>query len=288
MGFAKEGMKRPVPFPGPWMTCLACGLLLGTGGVLPGEESFREADASAEAALHEAEERASRMLLFEAIAEGDQPAMEDLLAGGLDPNSCLPTPVEPEFVKQFPDERLRYYLAKEQGFTALMMATALGRLEMVRSLLLAGADPHRMTKKHRTFALWLAGKYGNIEIMRCLMGIGPEHEAMAYRIEIDLGAQKAWLWHEGRIALFAPISSGRKSHPTPTGRYLVTNKYRMWKSTLYDARMPYFLRLSCGDFGLHQGILPGRPASHGCIRLPGKEAKELFAAVPVGTLVEIK
>ena len=31
--------------------------------------------------------------------------------------------------------------------------------------------------------------------------------------------------------------------------------------------MPYFMRLSCGDFGMHEGDLPGYPASHGCIRL---------------------
>ncbi len=242
----------------------------------------------AEALRREMEDRALRMRFFEAIASNDRPAIADLLAGGLDPNTTLPVPVTTEFAKRFADERLRYYLTKEQGFTGLMLATSLGNLELVRSLLLAGADPWRMTKRHGTYALWLAGKYGHVEIMRSLMSIGPEHASMAWHIDIDLPAQKARVWHEGRMVVATPISSGRKSHPTPTGRYLVTDKYKMWKSTLYDAKMPFFLRLSCGDFGLHQGVLPGRPASHGCIRLPAKAAKELFAIVPIGTLVEIK
>jgi hypothetical protein len=57
---------------------------------------------------------------------------------------------------------------------------------------------------------------------------------------------------------------------------------------LYPAEMPFFLRLSCGDFGLHMGRLPGYPASHGCIRLPEKSARRLYASVPIGTLVEIQ
>jgi Uncharacterized protein conserved in bacteria len=233
-------------------------------------------------------DRAFRMRFFEAIADADRAAVQSALAAGLDPNTPLPVPADPEFVRRFTDPRLVYYLTRERNFTGLMLATVLGHLPIVRDLLAAGADPYRMTKKHRTYALWLAGKYGHIEIMRCLMGIGPDHESAAWRIEIDLAQQKAWLWHQDRIVLFMPISSGRKSHPTPRGEFLVTDKHRTWKSTLYDARMPYFLRLSCGDFGLHEGALPGYPASHGCIRLPKKAARELFETVPIGTLVVIK
>jgi lipoprotein-anchoring transpeptidase ErfK/SrfK len=51
--------------------------------------------------------------------------------------------------------------------------------------------------------------------------------------------------------------------------------------------MPYFMRLSCRDFGMHEGVVQPYPASHGCIRLPGDAAKKLFAEIPVGTLVTI-
>jgi len=275
---------------------MAC-LLIGAMGSLFAQEpavAFAPAlpplmpDPAEEAARREAEERALKMRFFEAIADNNRQTINEMLAAGLDPNVSIPVPVDPLFVKRFTDERLNYYLTREQGFTGLMLATSLGNLEVVRALLLAGAEPYRMTKKHKTYALWLASKYNHIEIMRSLMGIGPEHESASWRIEIDLAQQKAWLWHADKIVLFMPISSGRKSHPTPTGEYLVTDKYRTWKSTLYHAKMPNFLRLSCGDFGLHEGVLPGYPASHGCIRLPKKAAAELFDTVPIGTLVVIK
>ena len=51
--------------------------------------------------------------------------------------------------------------------------------------------------------------------------------------------------------------------------------------------MPYFQRLSCGDFGLHAGVVPGYPASHGCIRVPAGNAAKLFAMTQAGDRVMI-
>jgi hypothetical protein len=233
------------------------------------------------------EDRRQRMSFFEAIAANNQHALSRMLEEGMDPNAELPLPVPIEFQNRFSDKVLRYYVSGEEGFTGLMLATALRNHAFVKLLLQAGANPLKITKRHKTFALWLAAKQNDIEIMRSLMGIGPDHKSQAFRITIDLLSQTASLWRNGKIILSTPISSGRRSHPTPRGRFLVTNKYRHWKSTLYPAKMPFFLRLSCGDFGLHMGSLPGYPASHGCIRLPSKSARRLYASVPIGTLVEI-
>ena len=251
-----------------------------------------EPQPSVDQALEEArllrEDRRRRMSFFEAIAANDKTAFSHMLEEGMDPNAELPLPVPIEFEKRFSDGVLRYYVSSEEGFTGLMLATALRNHDFVRLLLQAGADPWKLTKRHKTHALWLAAKQNDIEIMRSLMGIGPTHESQTFRITIDLLTQTAFLWRNGKIVLSTPISSGRSSHPTPRGRFLVTNKYRHWKSTLYPAKMPFFLRLSCGDFGLHMGALPGYPASHGCIRLPAKSARRLYASVPIGTLVEIR
>ena len=154
-----------------------------------------------------------------------------MLNDGMDPNAELPFPVPREFHRRFSDGLIRYYVSNEEGFTALMLATALGNHTFVKILLLAGADPWKLTKKHKTFALWLAAKNKNIEIMRSLMGIGPDHASQAFRITIDLSTQRASLWRNGKVVLATRISSGTTSHPTPRGRYLVTNKYRQWKST---------------------------------------------------------
>jgi ankyrin repeat protein len=79
-----------------------------------------------------------------------------------------------------------------------MLATVLGNDRFVNILLSAGADPWKEIRKHKTFALWLAAKYKNIDVMRSLMGIGPKHESKALRITIDLSKQKAVLWRNGK------------------------------------------------------------------------------------------
>jgi L,D-transpeptidase catalytic domain/Ankyrin repeat len=255
---------------------------------LPSAEAQMEEELRLAEARQVQEEERRRMSFFEAIAGNDEDTLCKMLDEGMDPNAEIPVPVPVAFQKRFTDGRLRYYLSSEKGFTALMLATALGNHTFVKILLRAGADPWKLTRKHKTYALWLAAKYQNVEIMRSLMGIGPNHESHAFRITINLSEQNAFLWRNGKIELVTPISSGTRSHPTPKGRYLVTNKYRYWKSTLYPAEMPFFLRLSCGDFGLHMGRVPGYPASHGCIRLPERSARRLYSSVPIGTLVEIQ
>jgi hypothetical protein len=226
--------------------------------------------------------------LFRAIADGNIEAMRLALNAGADPNGCLPTPAPEEFRRRYPDGTLEYYFRHEQGFTPLMFAAATGNEIAARWLLMAGADRHKRSRSSGTFALWQAARNGHVSVMKLLMGITPQSECSHYRVEISLAAQRATIWKDGAVILTTDISSGRESRPTPPGRYLVTDKYRDWKSTIYPARMPYFLRLSCGNFGLHQGVLPGYPASHGCVRLPAENAKKLFAMLPIGTEVEIR
>lgn len=278
-GVAGEPAPSPASLPLPIISAIGA-VSPGADIVFTRVQAFRQAE--------EIRLRTMAMEFFTAIAEGDKDSLCRLLNDGLDPNVTLPVPVPKDFVRRFPDELTAYYVGSEQGVTGLMLATLQRNEVFVKILLLAGADPWKMTKRHKTFALWLAGKTQQVGIMRLLMGIAPDSEAARTRVEIDLAAQRATIWRDDKIEMVTEISSGRKSRPTPTGQFLVTDKYRMWKSTLYHAKMPYFLRLSCGDFGLHAGYLPGYPASHGCIRLPEEVALKLFTALPVGTLVDIR
>ena len=52
------------------------------------------------------------------------------------------------------------------------------------------------------------------------------------------------------------------------------------------AKMPFFMRIH-GGVGMHEGFLPGYPASHGCIRMPRFMAEKFFSNVEVGTPVQI-
>ncbi|MEP6777567.1 MAG: L,D-transpeptidase family protein, partial [Chthoniobacterales bacterium] len=78
-----------------------------------------------------------------------------------------------------------------------------------------------------------------------------------------------------------------KGFSTPPGQYVVTDKDRDHRSTIYKVEMPYFMRLNCRDFGMHEGVVPRYAASHGCIRLPAAAARKLFAEIPIGTVVRI-
>ena len=46
--------------------------------------------------------------------------------------------------------------------------------------------------------------------------------------------------------------------------------------------MPYMQRITWSGVALHQGVLPGYPASHGCIRLPASFAAYLWGTTRIG------
>jgi lipoprotein-anchoring transpeptidase ErfK/SrfK len=144
----------------------------------------------------------------------------------------------------------------------------------------------------------------------------PERHSGRPAIVVSLRAQEAYLYRgEYRIAS-SRISSGREGYRTPVGRFQVIRKDENHHSSLYgdyvddsgrvvkanvDSRrgpkpphshfvgtpMPFFLEFSPG-YGLHQGYLPGVPASHGCIRMPYWKARQFYNAARVGTPVVVK
>ncbi len=105
---------------------------------------------------------------------------------------------------------------------------------------------------------------------------------------IDLSEQQLVVLDEAGGEIFKTrVSSGKPGYDTPTGEFAITNRYRHWQSTIYHSSMPYFQRLSCSDFGFHQGYVPGRAASHGCVRLPSGQASKLFKLTELGDRVSI-
>ena len=84
----------------------------------------------------------------------------------------------------------------------------------------------------------------------------------------------------------SPISTGMPGHSTPMGVFSVIEKQRWHRSNIYSgAPMPYMQRITWSGVAMHEGVLPGYPASHGCIRMPGAFAIKLFAWTKRGARV---
>ena len=82
------------------------------------------------------------------------------------------------------------------------------------------------------------------------------------------------------------MSSGSKGRETPAGIFSVIQKVEDHYSNLYDdAYMPHMQRITWSGIALHGGVLPGYPASHGCVRLPFDFAARLFDATAMGMRV---
>lgn len=104
-------------------------------------------------------------------------------------------------------------------------------------------------------------------------------------ILINLHEQCLGLYQYGKLIHQFPISSG--THGVPAKKFTILSKEKDHYSTLYNnAWMPYALRLF-GNYYLHAGILPGYPASHGCVRLLYDNAIVVYNWAQVGTPGEV-
>jgi lipoprotein-anchoring transpeptidase ErfK/SrfK len=135
-------------------------------------------------------------------------------------------------------------------------------------------------------------------------------------IVVSIPKQRAYLMVGDQIAIDAPVSSGKRGHSSPSGHFKVLEKDPNHHSSLYGdfvdgngrtvragvsaridsapsgthfsgAAMKWFLRLTGDGVGMHIGILPGYPASHGCIRESPEGAKLFYDRVKIGTPVDV-
>jgi lipoprotein-anchoring transpeptidase ErfK/SrfK len=107
-------------------------------------------------------------------------------------------------------------------------------------------------------------------------------------IAVSIGSQHVTVFDNGSPIATAPISTGMPGRPTPMGVFSVIQKERWHRSNLYsNAPMPYMQRITWSGVALHAGVLPGYPASHGCIRLPEEFAIRLWGMTRVGARVVV-
>lgn len=135
-------------------------------------------------------------------------------------------------------------------------------------------------------------------------------------VRVSIPKQRAYLMVGDQVAADSPISSGKAGHSTPQGHFSVLEKDPDHRSSIYGdfvdgsgrvvrsgisakidsapsgthyvgASMRWFMRLTGEGVGMHVGILPGYPASHGCIRMSSDGAKLFYDTVKVGTPVTV-
>ena len=108
------------------------------------------------------------------------------------------------------------------------------------------------------------------------------------QIIISIADQRISVYDDGTLIARSSVSTGVQGHPTPIGVFSIIGKELWHRSNIYSAApMPYMQRITWSGIALHAGVLPGHPASHGCIRLANDFAIRLWRLTKRGTRVII-
>jgi hypothetical protein len=172
------------------------------------------------------------------------------------PNTVVPSRCDKDFLALLPNG-LRGYVEDDRNVTILMLAAGLGQVDYLRPLIVQ-VPPTRLSGRNKMSALDVAAETGHSRSAQILLGGGPPPDQL--RLEISLALQ--------RVALVKNVC-----------RYIARNVPRAgqvfdeaWRIrdyeqraqspvTIYHVEMPYFMRLSCLDFGMHAGYVPNYPTS---------------------------
>ncbi len=105
---------------------------------------------------------------------------------------------------------------------------------------------------------------------------------------VSLSKQKVDIYRGLTLVTSSSVSTGMPGHATKAGVFSILEKQRIHHSNIYSgAPMPWMNRITWSGTALHAGVVPGYPASHGCIRLPFSFAPKLFQVTTVGDNVVV-
>lgn len=105
-------------------------------------------------------------------------------------------------------------------------------------------------------------------------------------IAVSIERQKVTIYDSNGVFAESPVSTGMKGHATPMGVFSIIQKHKFHHSNIYSgAPMPYMQRITWSGVAMHAGVLPGYPASHGCIRMPMAFATKMWNWTKMGARV---
>lgn len=106
-------------------------------------------------------------------------------------------------------------------------------------------------------------------------------------ITVDLEARVLSIFRDGYEIGTTAVLLGTQEKPTPLGVFPITQKDQHHVSNLYDAPMPYMMRLTNDGVSIHATNVQNGYASHGCVGVPLGFAQKIFAAAKLGDRVII-
>lgn len=205
--------------------------------------------------------------------------------------------------------------------TALFLATLLTACQTLRKPVVPDVPPAMAPADLALIEKAIAESPNSLSVFNGEFAAAPLDPARSGVI-VDLDRQRAYVYSQASLVAATRIASGKANYRTSTGDYKIGQKNPNHASNLYGklrnsetgedlpgeidtrstpvpegmvflgAPMPHFMRFNTLDgkasaIGFHQGHVPNRPASHGCIRLPSRSAKSLYQMLPSGTPVFI-
>ncbi len=106
-------------------------------------------------------------------------------------------------------------------------------------------------------------------------------------VTVDLTARVISVFRDGHEIGAAAILKGYGEKPTPTGVFPITQKDADHVSNIYDAPMPYMMRLTNDGVAIHGSKVEKGYATNGCVGVPDEFAKNLFKLAKLGDKVII-
>lgn len=104
-------------------------------------------------------------------------------------------------------------------------------------------------------------------------------QAASIVAKVDVSQQVMRVYVNGKRFYTWRVSTGRRGYHTPRGTYRPTVIKRMhYSKKYYNSPMPYsiFFKGGYAIHGTNAISRLGRPASHGCVRLHPRAARELY------------
>jgi lipoprotein-anchoring transpeptidase ErfK/SrfK len=105
---------------------------------------------------------------------------------------------------------------------------------------------------------------------------------------VSIADQHISVYNHNGLVTRSPVSTGMAGHGTPRGIFTIIGRERYHESNIYSgAPMPFMQRITWSGIAMHVGVVPGHPASHGCVRLPADFAAKLWGMTKIGERVVI-